>query len=117
MLNWNFFEDAFEIVLKRKFSASQFWKDCIEHECTSFVYVGEICRFLVMQPPSAFDRLHKIRRAVGNGLRANYWEEFRDRFNVECNYEKIVKVNFNFYKFYLSRHRILWCYRRKLYNE
>lgn len=72
------------VVLKRKFSASQFWKDCIQHECTAFVYVGEICRFIVNQPPSPLDKLHKIRKAIGNGLRENIWKDFYDRFGVKC---------------------------------
>jgi len=80
--------------LRRKFSASNFWKDCIAYDCTSFIYVGEICRFLVNQPPSPLDKQHKIRKAIGNGLRENVWIEFNQRFNIECKKEKIkTKVN------------------------
>jgi len=46
--------------------------------------VGEVCRFLVNQPPSALDRQHKIRIAFGNGMRRNVWEEFNQRFGVKC---------------------------------
>lgn len=76
--------DGATVVLKKKFSASNFWKDCIQYNCTAFVYVGEICRFLVNQPPSSLDRQHKIRKAIGNGLRANVWKEFYERFNIKC---------------------------------
>ena len=72
------------IVLRKKFSASTFWKDCIENKCTIFVYVGEICRFLVNQPPTSLDRSHNVRKAFGNGLRRNVWNEFSHRFNVKC---------------------------------
>jgi acyl-CoA synthetase (AMP-forming)/AMP-acid ligase II len=72
------------VVLRKKFSASQFWRECIEHECTAFVYVGEICRFLVNQPKSELDRAHKVSKAFGNGLRTNVWKEFSERFGVKC---------------------------------
>jgi acyl-CoA synthetase (AMP-forming)/AMP-acid ligase II len=68
------------VVLRRKFSATQFWQDCIRHNCTAFIYVGEICRFLVNQPESEFDKTHKITKAIGNGLRTNVWREFMNRF-------------------------------------
>ena len=72
------------VVLKRKFSASNFWKDCIEHRCSAFIYVGEICRFLVNQPASPLDRAHYVRVAIGNGMRSNVWPEFNRRFNIKC---------------------------------
>ena len=56
----------------------------IQYNCTSFVYVGEICRFLVNQPPSGLDRQHKIRFAFGNGMRRNVWEDFNKRFSIKC---------------------------------
>lgn len=72
------------VVLRKKFSASNFWKDCIKYNCTSFIYIGEICRFLVNQPASPLDRQHKIRKAIGNGLRMNVWKEFHERFGIDC---------------------------------
>ena len=72
------------VVLRRRFSATNFWKECIEFNCTVFVYVGELCRFLVNQPPSELDRKHKIKYAIGNGLRENVWKEFKQRFNIQC---------------------------------
>lgn len=72
------------VVLRKKFSASNFWKECCQFNCTTFVYVGEICRYLVNQPKSDLDQKHKVRIAFGNGLRANVWKEFKDRFNVKC---------------------------------
>jgi acyl-CoA synthetase (AMP-forming)/AMP-acid ligase II len=72
------------VVLRKKFSASLFWKECIENKCTVFVYIGEICRFLVNQPRTELDRAHRVRKAFGNGMRANIWKEFNERFAVEC---------------------------------
>ncbi|KAG7470438.1 long-chain fatty acid transport protein 6 isoform X2 [Solea senegalensis] len=37
-------------VLKKKFSASQFWKDCVQHNVTVVQYIGELCRYLVNHP-------------------------------------------------------------------
>jgi len=72
------------VVLRKKFSASNFWKDAIYYNCTALVYVGEICRFLINQAPSPLDRQHKIRKAYGNGLRKNVWQEFKHRFGISC---------------------------------
>lgn len=70
------------VVLRRKFSASHFWGDVIDNNCTMFVYIGELCRYLVNQDPTPKDRAHKLRLAFGNGLRPEVWEEFQARFNV-----------------------------------
>ncbi|KAI5629276.1 long-chain fatty acid transport protein 6 precursor, partial [Silurus asotus] len=37
-------------VLKKKFSASQFWNDCRKYNVTIFQYIGELCRYLCNQP-------------------------------------------------------------------
>ncbi|VDK62040.1 unnamed protein product [Gongylonema pulchrum] len=34
-------------VVRKKFSASNFWKDCSKHDCTVSQYIGEMCRFVV----------------------------------------------------------------------
>ncbi|MEZ5959201.1 MAG: long-chain-acyl-CoA synthetase [Hyphomonadaceae bacterium] len=70
------------VVLRRKFSATHFWGDVIEHGCTMFVYIGELCRYLTNQEPSSQDRAHKLRLAFGNGLRPEVWDEFQSRFGV-----------------------------------
>ncbi|XP_021167168.2 long-chain fatty acid transport protein 6 isoform X2 [Fundulus heteroclitus] len=41
-------------VLKKKFSASQFWTDCKKYEVTIFQYIGELCRYLCNQPKLLF---------------------------------------------------------------
>ncbi|KAK0076722.1 hypothetical protein PV325_004958 [Microctonus aethiopoides] len=71
------------VVLRRKFSVSKFWTDCIQYECTVAQYIGEICRFLLTVPPSPNDTAHKIRLMYGNGLRPQIWEAFKNRFNIE----------------------------------
>ncbi|KAM9735273.1 long-chain fatty acid transport protein 6 [Menidia menidia] len=67
-------------VLKKKFSASQFWSDCRKHDVTIFQYIGELCRYLCNQPKTELDRVHRVRMGVGNGLRQDVWREFQSRF-------------------------------------
>lgn len=67
-------------VLKKKFSASQFWNDCKKYNVTVFQYIGEICRYLCKQPKREGEKDHQVRLAVGNGVRSDVWREFVDRF-------------------------------------
>jgi fatty-acyl-CoA synthase len=69
-------------VLKRKFSASQFWGDVVREECTMFVYIGELCRYLVNHPEDPNETGHKIRLAFGNGLRPDVWPQLKQRFRI-----------------------------------
>lgn len=71
------------IALRRKFSASEFWNDVRYYRATTFGYVGELCRYLLNQPPSAEDRQHTLTKMVGNGLRPSIWNEFKSRFGIE----------------------------------
>uniref|UniRef100_A0A8C7JTD2 long-chain-fatty-acid--CoA ligase n=1 Tax=Oncorhynchus kisutch TaxID=8019 RepID=A0A8C7JTD2_ONCKI len=68
------------VVLRRKFSASNFWDDCRKHKVTVIQYIGEIMRYLCNSPKKDNDRHHKVRLALGNGLRADTWSEFLQRF-------------------------------------
>uniref|UniRef100_A0A3B3QE99 Very long-chain fatty acid transport protein n=1 Tax=Paramormyrops kingsleyae TaxID=1676925 RepID=A0A3B3QE99_9TELE len=70
------------VVIKRKFSASRFWDDCIKYKCTIVQYIGEICRYLLNQPVRDAERQHCVRMALGNGLRLSIWMEFMTRFSV-----------------------------------
>ncbi|XP_057565730.1 long-chain fatty acid transport protein 1 isoform X3 [Hippopotamus amphibius kiboko] len=70
------------VVLRRKFSASRFWDDCVKYNCTVVQYIGEICRYLLKQPVREAEGRHRVRLAVGNGLRPAIWEEFTERFGV-----------------------------------
>ncbi|KXS15702.1 acetyl-CoA synthetase-like protein [Gonapodya prolifera JEL478] len=67
----------------RKFSASRFWQQCIDYQVTSFWYIGEMLRYLTVQPPRPTDRAHKVRRIGGVGLRKDIFREFFDRFGME----------------------------------
>ena len=70
------------IVLRRRFSASQFWNECRDEGVTLFQYIGELCRYLLNSPPEMGENEHQIRVCVGNGLRPDIWEEFQERFAI-----------------------------------
>ncbi|TTL72948.1 Long-chain fatty acid transport protein 1 [Bagarius yarrelli] len=83
------------VVKKKKFSASRFWEDCIKNTTALkgvpqgsglgqvVQYIGEICRYLLSQPVRPSERQHRVRLAVGNGLRPSVWEAFTQRFNIK----------------------------------
>lgn len=75
------------LVLKKKFSASQFIRDCREHRVTVVHYVGEILRYVTATPPSSSDSDHCIRCAFGNGLRRDVWKVMSERFKIPQIYE------------------------------
>jgi fatty-acyl-CoA synthase len=70
------------VVLRAKFSATQFWEDIRREGCTQFVYIGELCRYLANQPPHPDERSHQLRLAFGNGLRPDVWDKVTGRFGV-----------------------------------
>jgi acyl-CoA synthetase (AMP-forming)/AMP-acid ligase II len=70
------------IAIRRRFSASSFWKDAVRYRATHVMYIGELCRYLLQTPPAPEDRLHSVRVAVGNGLRPDVWEPFQSRFGI-----------------------------------
>lgn len=71
------------LALGRSFSASRFWDEVIAADATAFVYIGEVCRYLLNQPPKPTDRAHKVRVIAGNGLRPEIWDEFTGRFGIK----------------------------------
>lgn len=70
------------LVIRKKFSASAYFTDCLKFECTVAQYIGEMCRYILSTPPKPEDTQHKIRLMFGNGLRPQIWKEFVDRFSI-----------------------------------
>ncbi|XP_028678427.1 long-chain fatty acid transport protein 2-like [Erpetoichthys calabaricus] len=68
------------VILRRKFSASQFWDDCRKYNVTVIQYIGEVLRYLCNVPKKDNDRDHMVRLAIGNGARPEVWKEFLNRF-------------------------------------
>jgi acyl-CoA synthetase (AMP-forming)/AMP-acid ligase II len=71
------------VAVGRKFSVSHFWDEIRKYKATGFSYVGEICRYLMNQPPSPDDLNNSVRSVIGNGLRPEIWLDFKKRFGIE----------------------------------
>jgi fatty-acyl-CoA synthase len=70
------------LALGKAFSASRFWDEIRQSNATAFIYIGEVCRYLLNQPARDTDRAHRVRVIIGNGLRPEIWEEFTTRFGI-----------------------------------
>lgn len=84
------------VFLAEKFSIERFWRDIVDHDCTLFQYIGELCRYLWKAPPTEFERLHRLRLACGNGLRGDIWEAFQARFAIPQILEFYAATEGNF---------------------
>uniref|UniRef100_A0A4W4HHE0 long-chain-fatty-acid--CoA ligase n=1 Tax=Electrophorus electricus TaxID=8005 RepID=A0A4W4HHE0_ELEEL len=73
-------ERGITVLLRRKFSASQFWNECRKHNVTVIQYIGETMRYLCNTPKLENDCVHNVRIAIGNGIRADTWVDFLQRF-------------------------------------
>ncbi|XP_073464751.1 long-chain fatty acid transport protein 3 [Aquarana catesbeiana] len=83
------------LVLKERFSASQFWNDCRKYDVTVFQYIGELCRYLTNQPQIEGEKNHKVRLAAGSGLRPDVWRDFTRRFGNIQIFETYGLTEFN----------------------
>jgi len=70
------------MVIREKFSASQYWADCVRYNVSCGQYIGEMARYLLAAPPSSLDTTHSVRLMFGNGLRPDIWQEFTSRFRI-----------------------------------
>ena len=87
------------VVIRPRFSASDFWRDVRDEGCTLFQYIGELCRYLVNSPPQAVETEHSLRLACGNGLRPEVWGTFKERFRIPriLEYYASTEGNFSLY--------------------
>ena len=70
------------VVIRERFSATNFWSDVAETGCTIVQYIGELCRYLLQSPPHPCEAIHRLRLCCGNGLHGDVWEAFQSRFGV-----------------------------------
>ncbi len=70
------------MFLRRRFSASSFLDETREYRTSRFVYIGELCRYLLNQPARPDDGNNPLETITGNGLRPDIWKAFRERFNI-----------------------------------
>jgi fatty-acyl-CoA synthase len=87
------------VVIRARFSASEFWRDVREQRCTLFQYIGELCRYLINAPAQAIETQHSLRLACGNGLRPEVWQTFQARFGIPriLEYYASTEGNFSLY--------------------
>ena len=77
------FHSGASMFIRRKFSASSFLSDVREHQTTCFVYIGELCRYLLNTPEAPDDHDNPLRHMIGNGLRPDVWMPFKKRFGIK----------------------------------
>ena len=75
------------VVLRKRFSASNFWKDVQKYKISFTTYVGEIPRYILNQPPSEYEKNHTLKKMLGLGLRKDIWIKFKERFQIEHIFE------------------------------
>jgi carnitine-CoA ligase len=70
------------LVLRDRFSASEFWQDIAATGSTWTGYHGAALLFLWHQEPSERDRAHRLRVAVGASAPKEIFEAWEERFGV-----------------------------------
>ena len=70
------------IAIGRKFSVTRFWDEIRNYNATAFNYIGEVCRYLMNQPPKPDDSDNPVKKILGLGLRNEIWMDFKERFNI-----------------------------------
>ncbi|MCP4842344.1 MAG: long-chain-acyl-CoA synthetase [Halieaceae bacterium] len=77
------FATGASMFIRRKFSASRFIEETRTHNTTCFVYIGELCRYLMNIEPQADDHTCAVSKMMGNGLRPDVWHQFKSRFGIK----------------------------------
>ena len=77
------FTSGASMFIRRKFSASKFLPEVREHNCTGFVYIGELCRYLNNSPSQPDDHRNPLRAMIGNGMRPDVWMGFKKRYGMK----------------------------------
>jgi citronellyl-CoA synthetase len=71
------------MFIRRKFSATNFLPEVREHGVTHFIYIGELCRYLLSTSEQDDDHATPLTTMMGNGLRPDVWHEFKRRFGIK----------------------------------
>ena len=73
--------------IRKRFSASEFWKDIKKYGATCILYIGELPRYLLNRPESEYVENTTLKKMLGLGLRKDIWEEFKSRFHIDHVFE------------------------------
>ena len=74
------------MAIRKRFSASNFWKDINKFNANATVYIGELPRYLLNRPESEYIP-GPLKKMLGLGLRKDIWEQFQSRFQIEHIWE------------------------------
>jgi len=77
------FSSGASVFLRRRFSASSFLDEVREYQTNCFIYIGELCRYLLNTPQKPDDHDNPLTRVMGNGLRPDIWMAFKERFGIK----------------------------------
>ncbi len=75
------------VVLRRRFSSSQFWSDVQKYKVSFSAMLGEIPRYLLNQPVSKDEKNNSLKKIVTLGLKKVTWNKFKPRFQIDHIYE------------------------------
>jgi citronellyl-CoA synthetase len=75
------------LAIRRRFSASRFLDDVRKFNANSFIYIGELGRYLMNQPVRPDDADNPLVACVGNGLRPDIWKAFKERYGIKKVFE------------------------------
>jgi citronellyl-CoA synthetase len=70
-------------AIRKRFSASKFWKDIKKFGATCCLYIGELPRYLLNRPESEYVKNTTLKKMLGLGLRKDIWGEFKSRFQID----------------------------------
>jgi fatty-acyl-CoA synthase len=70
------------VIVRRDFSATRFWADIIASRATIFLYIGELCRYLLASAGERGAARHQLRLCFGNGLNPVIWGPFAKSFAI-----------------------------------
>jgi len=68
------------LVLPERFSPTRWWRDIVATGATVVHYLGVVPPLLLNQPPSAEERVHRVRFGLGAGVEPQLHEAFERRF-------------------------------------
>ena len=71
------------MFIRRKFSTSNFLKEVRTYNCTCFIYIGELCRYLNNYEAKPDDHKNPLRAMMGNGMRPDVWLGFKQRYGIK----------------------------------
>jgi len=70
-------------AFRKRFSASEFWKDIKKFGATCFMYIGELPRYLINRPELEYIENTTLKKMLGVGFRKDIWEKFKSRFHID----------------------------------